>query len=376
MKNLFYRQRIFRFLVISFLTLFLLLNVASAHSGRTDSNGGHTVSATGEYHYHHGYPAHDHEDLDGDGDLDCPYAFVDNTGLSSKSSPGSSNAENNKTSAVVEDEKDGGWWIYLVLLVGLWIACCVIAVRADDVKRKADAEIRQIQSDADAQIKSYADYLRGMEENHAIELRKQAEANAELVERAVQQEQSAVKRGLHDLVWALYKKHGVRWLYDLAGAPEGCVVVPETNLPSETPVPAHGWGPRFTFFVNENARTAQKKYHRQSCKYATCAVGVNAYTIWKNRDKYTPCGKCKPELPDMQWVDRYLPHKAFLEKYVPSKIIPPNPPNPPERRTPMTADEQADLVQQLEQWLQSLPDKQNRKEQQSTKSGPTPAPGK
>lgn len=37
----------------------------SAHSGRTDSHGGHhdykNVSGLGSYHYHHGYPAHLHE---------------------------------------------------------------------------------------------------------------------------------------------------------------------------------------------------------------------------------------------------------------------------------------------------------------------------
>ena len=30
------------------------------HPGRTDEDGGHTDSSTGEYHYHHGYPAHQH----------------------------------------------------------------------------------------------------------------------------------------------------------------------------------------------------------------------------------------------------------------------------------------------------------------------------
>lgn len=43
------------------LCLILLLALpAAAHSGRTDSNGGHTDHSTGEYHYHHGYPAHQH----------------------------------------------------------------------------------------------------------------------------------------------------------------------------------------------------------------------------------------------------------------------------------------------------------------------------
>ena len=54
-----------------------------AHPGRTDSNGGHTVKDTGEYHYHHGYPAHEHRDMDNDGSLDCPYDFDDKTGQDS-----------------------------------------------------------------------------------------------------------------------------------------------------------------------------------------------------------------------------------------------------------------------------------------------------
>ena len=52
---------------------FALASVAYAHSGGTDSWGGHKNHSTGEYHYHHGYSAHQHEDLDGDGDLECLY---------------------------------------------------------------------------------------------------------------------------------------------------------------------------------------------------------------------------------------------------------------------------------------------------------------
>lgn len=48
---------------------------ASAHSGKTDSDGGHRDHINGGYHYHHGYGAHDHYDMDGDGDEDCPYEY-------------------------------------------------------------------------------------------------------------------------------------------------------------------------------------------------------------------------------------------------------------------------------------------------------------
>lgn len=46
------------FLVL--LTLIFSSICCYAHSGNTDSNGGHYNQSTGEYHYHHGYPAHQH----------------------------------------------------------------------------------------------------------------------------------------------------------------------------------------------------------------------------------------------------------------------------------------------------------------------------
>lgn len=65
----------FVFSVIAVVFVLVLAVVAFAHSGRTDSNGGHYNRSTGEYHYHHGYSAHNHYDMDGDGIDDCPYTF-------------------------------------------------------------------------------------------------------------------------------------------------------------------------------------------------------------------------------------------------------------------------------------------------------------
>ena len=77
-----------RFL-LSIIFVCVLVLPASAHPGRTDSNGGHYDRSTGEYHYHHGYSAHDHYDMDGDGDIDCPHNFKDKTGENSGESSGS-----------------------------------------------------------------------------------------------------------------------------------------------------------------------------------------------------------------------------------------------------------------------------------------------
>lgn len=62
-----------KLLLVAVLLICITAVPARAHSGRTDSNGGHYNRSTGEYHYHHGYPAHQHE-----GGV-CPYDFDDKT---------------------------------------------------------------------------------------------------------------------------------------------------------------------------------------------------------------------------------------------------------------------------------------------------------
>lgn len=73
------RNRHLRNISIVALLILLLTITASAHSGRTDSNGGHYNNSTGEYHYHHGYSAHQHYDINGDGIIDCPKEFREET---------------------------------------------------------------------------------------------------------------------------------------------------------------------------------------------------------------------------------------------------------------------------------------------------------
>ena len=84
-------------LLVLILALLLSLPVL-AHSGRTDSNGGH--HGPSGYHYHHGYPAHQHEGGE------CPYDFDDRTSESSgTSSSGSSSSNSSSEEAEEEPEK-------------------------------------------------------------------------------------------------------------------------------------------------------------------------------------------------------------------------------------------------------------------------------
>lgn len=60
--------------LVSMLLLVCVVAAAYAHSGGTDSRGGHRNRSTGEYHYHHGYGPHQHPNGV------CPYQNRDSRG--------------------------------------------------------------------------------------------------------------------------------------------------------------------------------------------------------------------------------------------------------------------------------------------------------
>lgn len=75
--------------------LLLMSSVSFAHSGRTDSNGGHkdknNVSGLGSYHYHHGYEAHLHPNGV------CPYTAPVEKSTSTNTQSNTSSKNNSTT---------------------------------------------------------------------------------------------------------------------------------------------------------------------------------------------------------------------------------------------------------------------------------------
>lgn len=118
-------MRLLKLLIALALCLCLSVTVF-AHSGKTDSNGGHTDHSTGEYHYHHGYSAHRHYDMDGDGDLDCPYLFDDKTGSSGT-----------KTESTKETTKKRTADDYLTIVCGIVLASFfLVGLLVDAIKTR------------------------------------------------------------------------------------------------------------------------------------------------------------------------------------------------------------------------------------------------
>lgn len=145
-----------RILVAVALVALIYVVPVLAHSGRTDSQGGHYDSETGEYHFHHGYPAHQHYDIDGDGKPDCPYEFDDKTGSRSGSSSGSSakaakeSGEKVPTQAAEEKESDGtrsaiaGWCTAGVATLAAFVFLHKMGAadqRSQKLQRELQAEI-------------------------------------------------------------------------------------------------------------------------------------------------------------------------------------------------------------------------------------------
>ncbi len=117
---------------ILFIVLLILIGACTltvfAHSGRTDENGGHYDTSTGEYHYHHGWPPHDHDGGE------CPYDFVDNVDHDRDESSEDSSSSTLTEHSDYNDSKKPRltWWQILLAIVlnAVWIVpffMCVIA---------------------------------------------------------------------------------------------------------------------------------------------------------------------------------------------------------------------------------------------------------
>ena len=294
----------------------LLLPVtARFHPGSTDSKGGHNDHSTGEYHYHHGYPAHQHEDLDGDGVLDCPYDFKDKTG---QNSGGLSNGTSGNTtrggyeypkptpSARPSSEKlfDSFWDIISYIfqcLFALGILSMFVLPIVCEIKKKKAEKTRFIRYQ--------------QEENKRQEQRLKDEAKQRQVEEAqekikrLQAEQQFIKE--KNEYSALYAGKS---LLEACNAPDGCYIS-EDGLPASRSGLIDRWGSEYTFYVSRS-----RKYHEASCRYGVNGEAVNAFTLredLKTRIYYrkSPCGLCKPVLPDLSWYDEYLRIKAIVIKY-------------------------------------------------------------
>lgn len=130
--------------------VFLAVN-CSAHSGKTDSKGGHYNSSTGEYHYHHGYPAHRHTNGE------CPYDFDDQTSHKTGSSSGTSSKETSETVAIKKTKTDIGSVIAIVIcsVMILWLPVTLFVMWVSDYVKQAIEYIKELWRKIRSKIKGF-----------------------------------------------------------------------------------------------------------------------------------------------------------------------------------------------------------------------------
>lgn len=239
-------------LSLCLLTVVILAAPAFAHSGRTDSQGGHTNHSTGEYHYHHGYPAHQHDNGI------CPYDFDDKTGQNSGVESNNANKSDGSTSAAAKvktetsEEKQSSSPILLVSVVGIFLFL----------------------------IFKYIKYI--------LRTRKERREYEEM-------------RNKYLLLYGGKTRNEIA---KIAGMPP-LTTIGDDNLPkSQT---GDKWGYKYTFYVSQSG----KSFHcHRSCHHAAI-IPKNA----ANLGNRVPCSICRPQKPDLNWYWEYRRILNIIEEY-------------------------------------------------------------
>lgn len=266
------RSRLARCICLS-LALVLCTVLVAAHSGGTDSKGGHYNHSTGEYHYHHGYPAHQHT-----GGV-CPYDFDNETGQSNGSSGVNGNL-NGKSSVSditsnasftfgqhsdISSDDDSVW---LLFLIAVFVLSPVFSAIYDyRAKKKRNAEIAEV-----IKATEFATLQRSCKEK-------------------LDRERTEFLRA--------YQGHR---LSEAVPPPNVDDHIGPDGLPCGDGTGR--WGTAYTVYVTYHS----KVYHRRSVCGTACGTPTNITRTYGLR----PCSRCcKSAPPDLTW---YYEQQRLLQK--------------------------------------------------------------
>ena len=240
----------------------LLILPVYAHGGRTDANGGHYDSSTGEYHYHHGYPAHQH--VNGT----CPYNFDDKTDRNNDSSGGTAQNQDSKSNSddgrtVIPSEIIWG----CIVVIGYLICNLLSYLDKKNIEKSIEKRNQDIEK-----------------RNQDIEKRKWEIEKEQLISK--------------------YGHMTKNQIASMCGMPDALEIGPD-GLPKE--IGAMDWGKSMTFFVSRTGYS----YHR----IETCTQNATIPEHAANIQSKVPCQKCHPNAPTLEWFWTYQDIMSQLEKY-------------------------------------------------------------
>lgn len=333
-----------RSLFLLIVLLVCLLPVCTfAHSGRTDSNGGHYDRSTGEYHYHHGHPAHQHENGV------CPYEFDDKTGHSSGSSSAGSSTDRSSLEAEQPEseyqEKQNEPTLQrfvivllssLFLIVVIWGILSIFKSFSEffaPLEKLTDiiyegfiaSKILSILLVVGLYvllvvllffIKPFRIFLlcvtiyilvsslilgiigkRSFKQKEELNRLEQEKQKQKLKE---QQRRFEEKQKYYT---SLYGSKPINKIIDM---PQDSTL-DDLGRPYDRQNDSY-WG-SYTFYIS----TKGKKYHTKDCRFATHGTQINAVDVLAG--KYIACSYCHPVLPDTSWVKEYKHVQRIKKKY-------------------------------------------------------------
>lgn len=238
--------------VILCVSALIAISPSFAHSGRTDSHGGHYDRSTGEYHYHHGYSAHQHENGI------CPYAMDDKTNHGSGTTQTKEETEKIPSESTTKTNQKSNTWLLIFALILLLpgpaiMGFAFISMKIQDVKEKFEYETKRKQY-----LKEYA-----TKDEFTI----------------------AHECGMPS-----------RTMIGNDGYPRDGFSLDDTE-----------WGLTYTFYVSPSGKT----FHRTKTCNPSITKAINAVDLLDRQ----PCKLCRPKSPDLTWYWKYKNIMKELKKY-------------------------------------------------------------
>ena len=292
----------FKRLILVLVLCALSVCSVSAHPGRTDSDGGHRDHSTGEYHYHHGYAAHQHTDGI------CPYDFDDKTGWNNGTSSSNSDqspmpiyrpvppllTQISSDNKQVDIKKESNIiHVILKIITSLLILLGLIYMTLGSI-------IVHL-----AYSGAFLSLLFSVLNLIFHLLKKIVIIFSRILEIPQYFKKQRAKVRLENEHKAeLISMYGGKSLAECSGMPPD-VEIGSDGLPKECG--ADDWGQRYTFYISPKG----KSYHcRRGCSNAQ--IPIHAFTA---RWKYSPCKRCTPQLPDLEWYTKYKQIERIKQNY-------------------------------------------------------------
>lgn len=340
-------------LLLSMIIVLLICAPSAAHPGRTDENGGHRDSSTGEYHYHHGYPAHQHENGI------CPYDYDDRTGWSSGSSSGSvssgyrySSGSTRSAAPILSTPRPTPTATFLPVSmsqasetpeagpfefgVGILI-CLILFLCIAFANRRAARNLHENQALGCLThfvvmifILALVCLIGSCDINRTAEIFRSSKKLVPLLcifvlyailatvflisewkyEDVVRREAANMKLALENKTREAVK---LKEFIDASGIADPDRMIPagskigDDGLPCEsTPDQRFRWGETYTFFASRYGIA----FHRYGCESSGNACQCNALHVY---GKKRACRVCNPVLPDLSWYFEYQKRKEMQD---------------------------------------------------------------